>query len=41
MDVEMGRKLADILDEMPVLCRLVFFTMDVVEDRISTTRPSP
>ena len=41
MDVEMGRKLADIQDEMPVLCRLVFFTMDAVEDRISTTRPSP
>ena len=41
MDVEMGRKLADIQDEMPVLCRLVFFTMDAVEDRISTMRPSP
>ena len=41
MDVEMGRKLADIQDEMPVRCRLVRFTMDVVEDRISTTRPSP
>ena len=41
MDVEMGRKLADIQDEVSVLYRMVFFTMDVVEDRISTTRPSP